>query len=840
MSDKAENRPIATVAVERTFFNLDSDYDYAVPPALADRVRPGVAVEVPFGSGNRLRRGIVLQVFVGINPALKDIARVCDYGTVLDESQIRLARWMKNRYFCTTYECLLQMLPRGFGKIGVAGVRMAELTVSRGEELPRLTPKQQSVADLLLDIGSATVEEIKTLCGVGDGVLKNMEKCGVLRFFKKEKYRNPYADLPAAPKAAEIELSAEQTKAYRTLSAMLDGDGGSALLYGVTGSGKTQVYMRLIDRALQQGKDTIVLVPEIGLTPQVLGLFHQRYGRQVAVLHSGLSVGERNDEYRRADRGEAKIVLGTRSAVFAPLHTLGLIIMDEEQELTYKSERTPRYHARDIARYRAGESGALFVMASATPSIESYAAAKAGKYILCSLEHRFGNAALPQVCTVDMKGELHAGHRSPLSRTLQKQIQSNLDAGKQTILLMNRRGYNTFIACNDCGHVITCPNCSISLTYHSYSNRLMCHYCGYSKPLDNTCPECGSHAVRYSGFGTQRIEDELQALFPAARILRMDADTTAGKFSHQKLFDAFAAHEYDILVGTQMVAKGLDFDDVTLVGVVNADNALYDENYLSHERAFDLITQVVGRSGRRDATGTAVIQTIDPCNPVIDLAARQDYPAFFETEYALRRILTYPPFCDIYGVFFVSEDENAAALAALLNRNLTFVAPVDLSPRLLAELCSQIGPELVPVVSAAAAILQDSTTPHVYLGGEQYLLDWPQLEGKVGSILSLLNDEEEAARLIAPPAERRESVLLGEDIEPQIPGLCIVSDRYLVGGGLWGSVALIGPTRMPFQKLMPLLHAFADHLGEGMSGKRKDTPQMAAPRRTVIYKEDLE
>ncbi len=664
MDRKIENRPIATVAVERTFFNLDSDYDYAVPAALVDQVRPGVAVEVPFGSGNRLRRGIVLQVFAGINPALKDIARVCDYGTVLDESQICLARWMKSRYFCTTYECLLQMLPRGFGKIGVAGVRMAELTVSRSEELPSLTKKQQTVADLLLDIGSATVEEIKTLCGVGDGVLKNMEKCGVLRFFKKEKYRNPYADLPAAPKAAEIELSAEQQRAYDTLSAMLDGDGGSALLYGVTGSGKTQVYMRLIDRALQQGKETIVLVPEIGLTPQVLGLFHRRYGQQVAVLHSGLSIGERNDEYRRADRGEAKIVLGTRSAVFAPLHNLGLIIMDEEQELTYKSERTPRYHARDIARYRAGESGALFVMASATPSIESYAAAKAGKYTLCTLEHRFGNAALPQVCAVDMKGELQAGHRSPLSRTLQAQIQANLDADKQTILLMNRRGYNTFIACNDCGHVITCPNCSISLTYHSYSNRLMCHYCGYSKPLDNTCPECGSHAVRYSGYGTQRIEDELQALFPTARILRMDADTTAGKFSHQKLFDAFAGHEYDILVGTQMVAKGLDFDDVTLVGVVNADNALYDENYLSHERAFDLITQVVGRSGRRDATGTAVIQTIDPCNPVIELAARQDYPAFFETEYALRRILTYPPFCDIYGVFFVSEDENAAALAA--------------------------------------------------------------------------------------------------------------------------------------------------------------------------------
>ena len=670
MSDKAENRPIATVAVERTFFNLDSDYDYAVPPALADQVRPGVAVEVPFGSGNRLRRGIVLQVFVGINPALKDIARVCDYGTVLDDSQIRLAQWMKNRYFCTTYECLLQMLPRGFGKIGVAGVRMAELTVSRGEELPRLTPKQQSVADLLLDIGSATVEEIKTLCGVGDGVLKNMEKCGVLRFFKKEKYRNPYADLPAAPKAAEIELSAEQTKAYHTLSAMLDGDGGSALLYGVTGSGKTQVYMRLIDRALQQGKDTIVLVPEIGLTPQVLGLFHQRYGRQVAVLHSGLSIGERNDEYRRADRGEAKIVLGTRSAVFAPLHALGLIIMDEEQELTYKSERTPRYHARDIARYRAGESGALFVMASATPSIESYAAAKAGKYTLCSLEHRFGNAALPQVCTVDMKGELHAGHRSPLSRTLQKQIQSNLDAGKQTILLMNRRGYNTFIACNDCGHVITCPNCSISLTYHSYSNRLMCHYCGYSHAAPTVCPECGG-TLKHIGFGTQRVEEELHELFPGVEVLRMDADTVS--VGHEAILREFEEKRVPILLGTQMVAKGLDFEDVTLVGVLGIDSLLFAQGFRAYENVFSLITQVVGRSGRAKDPGFAIIQTTDPDNPVLNLAAAQDYDAFFEQEIAYRKLGLYPPFCGLCVIGFAGAKEievarAAARFAALLGR----------------------------------------------------------------------------------------------------------------------------------------------------------------------------
>ena len=667
---------IAKVAVNDATIHFDKLYSYLVPPDFSESLWPGSIVLVPFGRGNHPRMAVVLEVGTeeAPDPRLKSLLAAAPEKARLTPDLLELVHFLKDRYFCTWYEAVKAVIPYGAqyqpgmenGKPVLKSrlTRTLETVYALVGELPE-KPKpgaRQIQAVEALRAGPCTKSALEAQ-GISSSTLNGLCQKGILKTEQRDKSLDLFADIPFDPQP--LELSPEQQTAYDQLEQdLLSGQTRAALLHGVTGSGKTQVYMRLIDRALQQGKDTIVLVPEIGLTPQVLGLFHQRYGRQVAVLHSGLSIGERNDEYRRADRGEAKIVLGTRSAVFAPLHALGLIIMDEEQELTYKSERTPRYHARDIARYRAGESGALFVMASATPSIESYAAAKAGKYTLCSLEHRFGNAALPQVCTVDMKGELHAGHRSPLSRTLQKQIQSNLDAGKQTILLMNRRGYNTFIACNDCGHVITCPNCSISLTYHSYSNRLMCHYCGYSKPLDNICPECGSHAVRYSGFGTQRIEDELQALFPAARILRMDADTTAGKFSHQKLFDAFAAHEYDILVGTQMVAKGLDFDDVTLVGVVNADNALYDENYLSHEHAFDLITQVVGRSGRRDATGTAVIQTIDPCNPVIDLAARQDYPAFFETEYALRRILTYPPFCDIYGVFFVSEDENAAALAA--------------------------------------------------------------------------------------------------------------------------------------------------------------------------------
>ena len=381
-------------------------------------------------------------------------------------------------------------------------------------------------------------------------------------------------------------------------------------------------------------------------------------------MHSGLSIGERTDEYKRADRGEAKIIVGTRSAVFAPVHNLGLIVMDEEQEHTYKSERTPRYNARDVANFRCRYNNALFLMTSATPSVESYSAAVKGKYVLCEINERYGDSKLPEIVTVDMKKEIAQGNKSPISKTLQSLIADNLDKHKQTILLINRRGYNTFIACNSCGHVITCPNCSISLTYHSYNNRLMCHYCGYSKPLDNVCPECGKNSIRYSGYGTQRIEDELERLFPEASVLRMDADTTSAKFSHQKLFDAFSRGDYDILIGTQMVAKGLDFPNVTLVGVVNADNSLYDESYLANERSFDLITQVVGRSGRRAEAGKAVIQTINPYNDVIEYASKQDYKSFFANEIQLRKLLTYPPFCDIYFISFICEDENKAALCA--------------------------------------------------------------------------------------------------------------------------------------------------------------------------------
>lgn len=692
------NRTVATVAVEKTFFNFDSDYDYYVPNSLIDIVQVGSMVKIPFGNGNKLREGIVVRVYAAINSQLKEIHCVIGDKPVLDEELVSLALWLKERCFCTTYDCLKQMLPRGFNRIKDATDKMVTLLIDREEDLPKLTPKQRSVVNLLFDIGTAGADEVCEFCSVGMAVLKNLEKYGVISFYNKEKYRNPYKDMRAESNISEIELTPQQDNAYSTFCSMMMNGGGTGLLFGVTGSGKTQVYLKLIDNAVEQGKDVIVMVPEIGLTAQALSIFHKRYGNKVAVFHSALSLGERNDEYKRADRGEAKIVIGTRSAVFAPLHNLGLVIMDEEQEYTYKSERTPRYHAKDVANFRCRYNKALFLMTSATPTLESYSNALKGKYTLCEMTERYGDANLPQVITVDMKTELKNGNRTPISAKLKELLQITLDNKKQAILLINRRGYNTFIACNDCGHVITCPNCSISLTYHSYNNRLTCHYCGYTKALDTKCPECGSAHIRYSGYGTQRIEDELTASFPDAKILRMDADTTSAKFSHDKMFSAFANHEYDILIGTQMVAKGLDFKDVTLVGIVNADNSLYDENYNSSERAFDLMTQMIGRSGRRDEQGVAVIQTINPFNQSIEFAAQQDYKGFFNNEILLRKALIYPPYCDIISVSFIGENENTVALCSKafmdilkeLNKNgehkLIVLGP---SPAKIAKLNSQ-------------------------------------------------------------------------------------------------------------------------------------------------------
>ncbi len=534
----------------------------------------------------------------------------------------------------------------------------------QGDELEKrrvsLTKKQASVCDFLESNGGATLKEICYFTGVTNAVIKTLEQKGILERFENEIYRSPIEGKKSKNKA-EIVLNNEQQAAFDALvSQAKKGEKTVSLLYGVTGSGKTQVYIKLIEKMLEEGKSAIMMVPEISLTPQIIERFCSYFGDKIAVFHSALSLGERMDEWKRVNRGEVSVVIGTRSAVFAPVKNLGLIIIDEEQEHTYKSEQSPRYNAKEVARFRCEENKALLVLGSATPDIESFARAKNGIYSLNKLKSRYAGATLPQVITVDMAGDIDNNISSQLAVALDETLKQK----KQAILLINRRGYNTFAACKSCKTVVSCPNCSISLTYHHANGRLMCHYCGYSQPLTESCPECGKKEIRYSGFGTQMIEDEISSLFPSARILRMDQDTTMRKNSHEQALSAFAAGEYDILLGTQMVAKGIDFEKVTLVGVVSVDQQLYNDDFRSLERTFSLLTQVVGRAGRGKNEGRAIIQTLTPENEIIRLAAKQDYDAFYETEISLRKMLTYPPFCDLCVIGFSGTDENKTRLAA--------------------------------------------------------------------------------------------------------------------------------------------------------------------------------
>ena len=525
----------------------------------------------------------------------------------------------------------------------------------------KLTPKQADVFNTLCDVGEVSVKDLCYFTGVTPAVVNALYKKGVIDLYDAQVLRVDDVSDAQREDVKSITLSELQTVAYSGLKDLLMSDKPeAALLYGVTGSGKTQVFLKLIGDAVESGKTAIVMVPEISLTPQTVKLFYKYFGSSVAVLHSGLSIGERFDQYKRIQSGEISVVVGTRSAVFAPLKNIGIIVMDEEQESTYKSESSPRYHAREAAKFRAKKNGSLLLLASATPSVDSYHYATSGRYHLFTLDERFGESNLPEVTIVDMADRDLALRDSAFSGELLSEIKENLERGEQSILLYNRRGYHTIATCGDCKSVISCPNCSIALTYKKKNNRMMCHYCGYSTPLETSCPSCGSSRLFYKGQGTQRVEDELSILFPDARILRMDMDNTSGKSAHQRQFDAFANGEYDILVGTQMVAKGLNFPNVTLVGVLNADQTLYSNDFRAFERAFSLITQVVGRSGRGKKKGRALIQTLTPQNPVISLAADQNFPEFFKQEISTRKAMLYPPFCDLCVVGFVSSVHQKA------------------------------------------------------------------------------------------------------------------------------------------------------------------------------------
>ena len=542
-------------------------------------------------------------------------------------------------------------------------VSMVRLTDQYSERNIKLTPKQKAAAEILEREGCASVRELCYMCGCTSQVVRNMVKSGAAELFDYEVLKAPEAI--ERDNVDDITLSGSQQAAFDGISQMIsEKKAAAALLFGVTGSGKTPVFAKLIDHTLRMGRNVIMLIPEISLTPQTLNRFRRLFGETVAVLHSGLSLSMRSNEYKRVRSGQCRIVVGTRSAVFAPLDNIGLIIMDEEGERTYKSESSPRYHAKDAAAQRCLYHNALLLTASATPSVESFYSAEKGRTKLFVMPERYSSdpnekAAMPRAEIIDMTGTGRV-----LSEELVSGINDNLSRGEQSILLLNRRGYHTFITCSECREPVSCPNCSIPLTYHKVNNRLICHYCGYGQDYTDKCPKCGSTKLRLTGMGTQRLEDELAEFFPGARILRMDADTTYSRYAYDKRFTAFGNGEYDIMVGTQMIAKGLDFPNVTLVGVLNADKSLYSGDFRSYERTFSLITQVVGRSGRGNSRGRAIIQTFAPDHYVINLAARQNYTAFYEQEIAMRRALIYPPFCDICAVGFSGEDDKKTGAAA--------------------------------------------------------------------------------------------------------------------------------------------------------------------------------
>ena len=561
------------------------------------------------------------------------------------------------------HDGILYKSDEAFRKINDAVMKMAALSPQVDLSSKKLSPKQREIAELLEMTGAASVKEIRYFTGVSDSVINALFKKGVIYFFDEEVFRTE--ELRADEAAEPILLSDEQHTACDNLFCEYrDEKPHVSLLYGVTGSGKTSVFIKLIERVISDGRGIIVMVPEISLTPQFVAQFARRFGDKTAVFHSALSLGERLDAYKRVKKGLAQIVIGTRSAVFAPFDDLGLIIMDEEQEYSYKSESAPRYHAREIAMFRCAQNNGLLVLSSATPNVETYYRAQSGRYSLNTLSKRFGTAVLPEVITADMNSEIQGGNASGFSDVLLQNIEYNLEHGRQSILLLNRRGHNSFVTCTQCGEPVTCPNCSISLTYHSRNNRLMCHYCGYSVPYKNECPTCHAKSLRLGGTGTQKAEQDIAAIFPDARILRMDTDATSSKSSYEKMISAFSRGDYDILVGTQMVAKGLDFPNVTLVGVLNTDQMLYADDYRSYERTFSLLTQVVGRSGRGESKGMAVIQTFTPDNLIISMAAKQDYDAFYRTEIRIREAMLYPPFADICLVGFVGENQQLTLRAA--------------------------------------------------------------------------------------------------------------------------------------------------------------------------------
>ena len=769
-----EETVIARVAVAAATYAFDKPYDYLVPAVLQANAAPGVRVTVPFGRGNKGSEAIILSVRTeSERQELKYVLEVLDDGPVLDQEELRLAFWLRERYFCTIYDGVKTILPAGLwyrvrevyhivGDLteeasevlgrkararevyavllaeggqaeletlkdrcgdGVAAalreladlglitsettalrrlsdklVRRVSLAVPPEEAMAaaeakrKTAPLRYEVLRLLATVGSALSPDICYFTGASAATLRALEKAGLVTMEKEEQYRVPR--LSDQITGAPIALNEEQQRAFDGILALTrSGEAACALLHGVTGSGKTQVYLRLLQEVVAAGKTGMILVPEIALTPQMMEKFSAYFGSKVAMLHSSLRLSERYDQWKRIRRGEVQVVLGTRSAVFAPLRNLGMIILDEEQENSYQSEQLPRYHARDVAKYRCVEAKATLVLGSATPTVESMYAAQCGRYHLFSIRDRYNAQPLPEVILADLREEVRAGNSGTISGVLRRELEENIRRGEQSILFLNRRGSSRMLVCGECGAVPECPRCSVPMTYHSANGRLMCHYCGHSERAEETCDECGG-LVRRGGVGGREVEEERHQLVPGVEVLRMDADTAAG--GHEKLLRAFEKKKIPILLGTQMVAKGLDFENVTLVGVLAADLSLYVDSYRAAERTFSLLTQVVGRAGRGDKRGRAVIQTYTPDNDVIVNAAHQDYDAFYRAELRLRRLRRYPPFADLFTLTVSGGEEGAVLRAAArlrdgLKMGLSYPTAANMSVEV-------VGPAPAPVL----------------------------------------------------------------------------------------------------------------------------------------------
>ncbi len=757
---------IAKIAVSAANFAIDKPYSYAVPDGLD--LQPGMRVIVPFGRGNRRTEGVVLLLESGNQPGLKAVEQVLDQQPLLSEHMLRLAAFLRERYFCTLYDAIRAMLPaalwfktddtyrlteddswqektirqpdakkileflRDCGgqtsgqalrtliedadalegalkylakkkwitgetdyirKTGDKTEKIATLIAPAEEAMEYASrclraPMQKAVLELLCSLGSVAVKELCYFTGAKVSTVKRLENLGYLELTEREVLR--CSQIKPAQLDGPLTLNEEQNRAYQDLNAQMGEENpGVALLYGVTGSGKTSVYLKLIRACLDDGKAALLLVPEIALTPQLLSLLAAHFGETVAVLHSSLSAGERYDQWKRVRSGDARVIVGTRSAVFAPSENLGLIILDEEQEHSYKSENSPRYAAKEVAIWRGAREKALVLLGSATPSVETMYHARSGDYRLYRLKERFGGRPLPQVRMVDMREEIKQGNDLTFSLDLLEAISDTAAAGKQTILFLNRRGNARALVCVDCGEAPECPRCSARLTYHSANNRLMCHHCGFSQPTPRRCPTCGG-PLKTLGVGTQKAQQELQQLRPDLEVARMDSDTVSAVNTHEKILDHFKNDRVPVLIGTQMVAKGMNLPDVTLVGVLDADRELYSGSFRAAETNFNMLTQVVGRAGRGDAEGQALIQTMVPNHQVLNLAARQDYDGFYDLEIQMRRIQNAPPFGDIAAITFIGQEENqvlkgAAKFRDSLNACLR-QPPYD------GEICRCLGP----------------------------------------------------------------------------------------------------------------------------------------------------